>query len=448
MENTIEPGAFIPGPEKRKLSKMPVQSLILREASPEKLSPAPLQKWISIALVNLAIVAALGFLLRSKMIFSIPFFNFRYFLHAHSHFAFGGWVTVALLALMVYKMLPENLYSKPAYKWLLGGILFNSYGMLVSFPFEGYAFFSILFSTLFIFTSYGYACFFIRDILKTPASKSVKLLSVSANIFMVLSSAGAFSLAFLMMTKSHNVYLYKDAIYTYLHLQYSGFFTLGVFALLFHYLTKDNKQIFRFAAFLTTSVIPTLFISYLWHYPHWTVRSIAFCGCALLAASLFSFFPAVRSLRKSFKVLKPIARKIAFLSMASFLLKMAFQSLTIIPSLEPLVFSNRPVIIGFLHLVLLGFISLFLLAYFLQTGMLPYKKALPAALWIFTFGVILNEIILMAQGLGFMMMTGSKAAPYLLWFAAAFLFSGATMMACFRLWVAKGKQADRVLKTG
>src|SRR5690606_35790052 len=116
---------------------------------------------------------------------------------------------------------------------------------------------------------------------------------------------------------------------------------------------------FRFSGFLTASVIPTLFISYLWHYPHWVIRGIAFFGCALLVAGLAHFFPALASLRGAWKKLKPIVRKIAFLSMASFVLKMVFQTLTIIPSLESLVFSNRPIIIGFLHLVLLGFVSLF-----------------------------------------------------------------------------------------
>ncbi|HEY1031003.1 MAG TPA: hypothetical protein VGD89_04475, partial [Flavipsychrobacter sp.] len=62
--------------------------------------------WLKIALANLVIVAILGFLLRSKIVFTIPFLDFKNTLHAHSHYAFGGWVTLALMVLMVYEILP------------------------------------------------------------------------------------------------------------------------------------------------------------------------------------------------------------------------------------------------------------------------------------------------------------------------------------------------------
>src|SRR5690606_2636770 len=199
-----------------------------------------LQKWTRMALVNLAIVALLGFVLRCKMLVYIPFIDFKNTLHAHSHFAFGGWVTLALLALMIYQLLPAMKARKRVYRWLLAGILFNAVGMLVSFPVVGYAFLSILFSTLFILVTYVFTYVFIKDILKSDVSQVVRWLAIAATVYMVLSSVGPFTLAYLLATKSSNVYLYKDAIYTYLHLQYSGFFTLAVFALLFHFLQLDD----------------------------------------------------------------------------------------------------------------------------------------------------------------------------------------------------------------
>jgi hypothetical protein len=60
-----------------------------------------LEKWVGIALVNLSIVALLGVLLRCKQLFPLPFIQYKYLLHAHSHFAFGGWISLALLALMI-----------------------------------------------------------------------------------------------------------------------------------------------------------------------------------------------------------------------------------------------------------------------------------------------------------------------------------------------------------
>jgi hypothetical protein len=54
------------------------------------------------------------------------------------------------------------------------------------------------------------------------------------------------------------------------------------------------------------------------------------------------------------------------LSIGAFVLKMVLQSLTIFAGVGNAVFGDRPVIIGFLHLVFLGFVSPFILAYYTQ----------------------------------------------------------------------------------
>ncbi|HRO41569.1 MAG TPA: hypothetical protein PL009_01950 [Flavipsychrobacter sp.] len=391
-----------------------------------------LEKWTGIALINLAIVALLGFVMRCKMIFSIPFLDFKYTLHAHSHFAFGGWVTLALLALTAYQILPKEAAQKKIYKWLFFGIQFNAVGMLLSFPFQGYGFFSILFSTLFIFVTYGYTFVFIRDVRKAPVARSVKLLSIAAVVYMALSSVGAFTLAYLLASKSSNMYLYKDAVYTYLHLQYSGFFTLAVFALLLHYLKVENKTTWRFAQLLNASIIPSLFISYLWHYPSDIIRGIAIIGSGFIVVSTVYFFLIVGNLREAFLTLKPTAKILITISMIAFVFKMIFQALTIVPSLGTMVFANRPVIIGFLHLVLLAFITLYLIGHFVQSELMPHTGLAAFAIWLFTTGVIVTEVVLFGQGLGFMLMTSIALATWLLLAAAACLFAGAVLIAITR----------------
>jgi len=392
-----------------------------------------LNKWITVAIVNLSVVAFLGLVMRLKMIFSIPFIDFKYILHAHSHFAFGGWVTLALLALFSYKLLPHSLNKKPVYNWLLGGIFFNACGMLLSFPFQGYGSFSILFSTLFIFTTYAYAVVFIRDLRKVEVSKSVKLLATASMVYMVLSSAGAFTLAYLLATKSTNLFLYKDAVYTYLHLQYNGFFTLAIFSLMIHYLGLEGKGSRVFAQLMNIAIIPSMFMSYLWHYPDIFMRFIAIAGSALVIIAVIWFFIMMAENRDRFKHLKPAARNITTLAMISFALKMIFQSLTIIPSLGPLVFANRPVIIGFLHLVLLGFVTLYLLAHFIQCGLFPDRRRAILSVSLFIAGVLINEVVLLTQGLGVMLMISSNMANWLLLGAAGLLFLGALLMAITKI---------------
>ena len=95
--------------------------------------------WITVSLVNLCIVALLGMTLRTKFLFEIPFIDYRNVLSAHSHFAFGGWVTLVLMVLFIEKLLLPEQKNKRIYQVYLWGIQLSSWGMLLSFPFQGYA---------------------------------------------------------------------------------------------------------------------------------------------------------------------------------------------------------------------------------------------------------------------------------------------------------------------
>ena len=59
------------------------------------------KKWLQFSLFNLMLVALLGVTLRYKIAFSLPFIDQQNLLHGHSHFAFAGWVTQALMTLLV-----------------------------------------------------------------------------------------------------------------------------------------------------------------------------------------------------------------------------------------------------------------------------------------------------------------------------------------------------------
>jgi hypothetical protein len=392
-------------------------------------------KWLTISVCNLAVLAFLGVLLRSKIMFSIPWIDFKNLLQAHSHFAFGGWITLCLMTLMTYEILPGHLSGKKIYKWLLSGILFCSVGMVLSFPFEGYAFVSILFSTLFIFVSYGFAWVFIRDLVKSGQRKAVKILSICALLSLTLSSAGPFTLAYILASHSVNTMLYRDSIYTYLHLQYNGFFTLAVFALFLNLIGGNfneaaRKNANRFAVVLCVSVLPTLVLSYLWHFENATLRSIGIVGCVCLIATLALFLAMMRSSWSFLKTLHPLAKAVGLLSMIAFALKTIIQIGIIFPAVGKAVFGDRPIIIAYLHLVMLGFLSLYLLAHLIQVNFFQgnYKLS-KRGIIVFSSGVIVNEAILATQGLTAFLMLSSTLYPCLLLIAAIWLFSGAALIA-------------------
>jgi len=395
--------------------------------------------WVKLSLVNLCTVALVGMILRSKILFSLPFIDYNRLLDAHAHFAFGAWATLALMFLLVYELLPQSLYKTPIHHWMLAGVSLNSWILLFTFTFSGNSNFSNIFSTLFIFFTYAFSWLLIRDLRKSGVSKTVFLLGVSSVVCLIISSAGPFALAYLFAVKSLNAVLYKDALYTYLHFQYNGFFTLAVFALLFHKLESKisieaKKNIHRFSVLLVISILPSQFLTFLWQGPNKLFLLIAATGSILLLLSLYWFIISALSISKVYKSVTPVVRYLGILSMSAFMLKTFLQGFTIFPWVGNAVFGDRPVIIGFLHLVFLGFVSIFLLAYFSQSEFLNIKNRFTrAALVVFTLGVIFNEAILMSQGLGAMFIRGSQLFPWLLWVASIWLFCGAVLIAVANL---------------
>ncbi|HQS51236.1 MAG TPA: hypothetical protein PLN99_05005, partial [Daejeonella sp.] len=97
-----------------------------------------LSKWLSISILNLSFVAALGLILRYKIAYSLPFLDQKYILHSHSHFAFSGWITQTLMILMIFylsKSWGREITTR--YRWLLYANLITSYGMMISFILQG-----------------------------------------------------------------------------------------------------------------------------------------------------------------------------------------------------------------------------------------------------------------------------------------------------------------------
>src|SRR5688572_6080604 len=126
--------------------------------------------WIRLSLVNLSLVALLGATLRTKILFPLPFIEQKNLINAHSHFAFGGWVTLGLFVLFVYNLLPKEAQGRKLYQYFFWALQAASIGMLLSFPFTGYGAVSITFSTALIFITYAFSWVFIIDLYRSPVS--------------------------------------------------------------------------------------------------------------------------------------------------------------------------------------------------------------------------------------------------------------------------------------
>ncbi len=386
-----------------------------------------LYKWIRLCFFNLLLVSALGVLMRYKISFSLPFVDQKNLLHSHSHFAFTGWATQALLVLLVYYLQKkdlQNVFKK--YQYLLWLNLICAYGMLVSFIVQGYGFFSISFSTISIFVAYIFAVSYWKDLNKIADGGSVHLWLKASLLFNVISSLGAFTLAALMALKLANQKLYLGSVYYFLHFQYNGWFFFACMGL-FIYAAKLHKArgghtIFWFMA---ASCGPAYLLSVLWAAINPVIYGIVVIASLVQSAGWILFVKLLLqqkpSLKENFKKTSGIILK---LSLIACCIKIILQQFSVIPFLSTLAFGFRPIIIGYLHLVLLGVISLFLVGYMINTQMIAGNRGSFRAIAIFVGGIFLNEILLMMQGVT--AITGSFV-PHLnegLLMAALLLFTG------------------------
>ncbi|MEO7769305.1 MAG: hypothetical protein ABIS01_17865, partial [Ferruginibacter sp.] len=360
------------------------------------------QRWITISFFNLLLVAALGVIMRYKIAFYLPFIQQKFALHSHSHFAFAGWVTQTLMVLLVHHLSRNGEPCFEKYRWMLFANLFTAYGMLVSFFLEGYAFFSISFSTLSIFVSYFFAANYWKDLARMKERLVSHWWFKAALIFSVLSSIGAFGLAFMMANKIVHQNWYLASIYFFLHFQYNGWFFFAGMGLLVAVLEKigvAQKDLTRVFFLFCFAAVPAYFLSVLW------LPLPLVVYCIIVTAVIAQLSGWVLMLKIFFKNKIPITavfskygRTLLILSGIAFTIKLILQSGSVFPALSQLSYGFRPIIIGYLHLVLLGVTSIFIIGYILSFELIPINKKLTAGVFIFIAGVIANEILLMVQG--------------------------------------------------
>jgi len=374
------------------------------------------------------LVALAGLVIRSKIVFPLPFIQQKNLLHGHSHFAFGGWVSAALMTAIIAMLYPEGPDKKMSRLFYLQ--IIASYGMLLTFPFMGYKLPSIFFSTVTIVVSYlfCYYCWLPVGRLPATVSKWIRT-ALLCNVF---SSVGTFALAYLMATGSHSQELTIGSLYFFLHFQYNGWFFFSCAGLFFYWLhnagisvnANTSKLLWRL---LALSVIPGFFLSTLWMaIPGW-MYALAVLAALTQLVAVFIFLREWFSM-KIFPMIKSIARYCMVLSLSALTLKFILQTLSCIPPFSIYAFGYRPLVIAFLHLVLLAFVSLFILGYFFQYGLLPVNGWIKKGVYVFTAGIILNEVLLILQGLGAIAYISIPYTNEILWAIAIILVSGVVML--------------------
>lgn len=375
---------------------------------------------IQSSLLCLLLVALIGVIMRGAALFDV-LLPYEHWLHTHSHLAMLGWVYLALLA-GIRRSFLRDLPSR-SYRWLLGTTLFCVSGMAVSFPIQGYGSFSILFSCLFLLASYLLILFFLRQNGRRSRSLSGSFLR-AALLYLFISSLGAWALGPIVAQGMKGEAIYRLAIYFYLHFQYNGWMSFALLGLLFRRMEdegvrSDHKKARKGFWAVHIACIPAYALSSLWVGPGIAVFLLAGLAALLQLVALFYLFPSLRSIPR----LLPQDWRWPFqLSLAVFALKLFMQALSALPYFAELLAYQRDLVIGYLHLVFLGFVSFGLFGYFLQNGWLTRSFLTRTGLLFFLMAFVLTEgLLFLRASMGLWMGTTLPFADELM-FAGSLLF--------------------------
>ncbi len=363
--------------------------------------------WVKASLFFFFIAACIGALLRWAFVSEVQWLDFRFFMHAHSHLAILGWVFLMLYTFLVHTFLSPAQQFQKKYKVLFRLLCLSCAGMMVSFPIQGYAFWSISFSTLHIIFSYAFTWFFLKDI---KAANSGSLASVrfakTALAFMVLSTLALWAMGPLMASDWRGSALYYATIQFYLHFQFNGWFIFALIALLFKLLEDKNaklpeKQLNIFYILLIVSCFFTYALAVAWSNPLPVVFWINSIGVVIQLLALIYFFAILQKVSSDLKSLfSGKVRLFMGIAVVCFVAKILMQTAVVIPEIAKVSYTIRNFVIGFIHLILLGTVSHFIFGYALKTGLLKMETLWSRfGLYIFVTGFFLTEFTLFFQGI-------------------------------------------------
>ena len=344
-------------------------------------------------------VALLGALMRYKIAFELPFIDQKNLQNAHSHFAFAGWVTQALM-FFILDIFKKNLTTsqQKSYQNIMVFNLFICYAMIISFLFTGYGIYSIALSFLQMITMLYY--FYKSKIdLKKYGSSSLSWI-LASYFFYIISAAGTFYLAYMAISKVMPQDQYLASIYWYLHFQYNGWFFFACVGILLNQLMIKyeitlNPNYFNF---LFISCIITYGLSVLWYNLNPLLYVLIVFGAILQTVGFFGLLKQINIKRWIYKEQLKISLFILFI-LSALIVKILLQLFSVIPAVSKWAFGYRPVVIAYLHLILLVIISSFLLLLLIKKMRLIHQKRIQNIMMVFLSFIFLNEVVLALQGI-------------------------------------------------
>jgi len=389
-----------------------------------------LKFWLKFSLINLFLVALLGFLMRYKIGFEFPLLDQKHTQESHYHFAFYGWISHTLMVLMAECLRRANADFKiRRYSYAFTANLISAYGMLICFLIFGHSLPSELFTLVAIFSSYYFTVIFVKDLNRYAINPIVAKWFKAGLFFNFLSTLGIYWLLYMMLIADIPQKGYLATSYYFLHFQYNGWFFFACMGLFVNFINGVGPVQLRVYRLFAISCIPAYFLSVLWlKLPDWLYILVVISAFAQVYALVLECMALAKE-RPSAIFSQPFTLRYVLLFVGVALgIKLMLQLGSTIPIVSKLAFGFRPVVIAYLHLVLLAVVSLFLLFYIFANNMLPRTGQILRALLVFSIGVLLNEIVLAVQGIGAFTYTVIPYVNEILFGVAAVLLTGIGML--------------------
>ncbi len=360
--------------------------------------------WLKLSLIHFLLVAFLGVLMRYKILFSLPFLDQKHLQEAHSHFAFYGWISQILYLFIIHYL--QNFLAKSKtkkYHILLCINMVSAYLMIPTFLFGGYFWGSIVASTICLLVGIAFFIFLLVDC--RNHTNILKKWFLGGLFFSTISSVGVVGLSFLMISNTVDQELYLASQYYYLHFQYNGFFLFSCIGFLFWMLKKANITVPEKEQLLIfyTLFFGTLFgfgLSVLWmKMPGWIFYLIVLASLSQTFASIRLYQQIHKNWSDFTKNFTQLERNMLLIAGFAFFVKIVLQLGSTIPAINQFAFGFRNIVIAYLHLVLLMFISIFMVLQLLQQKIFAANNHFYFATKLLILGIVLNEVFLGIMGI-------------------------------------------------
>ena len=365
---------------------------IVATVLPKLMRPA---YWL--ALAALLLTTASGLMLRLYPYWAPESFHFRNWTHAHSHIALLGWAWMGIYVLGSLRFLNESPVVLRALPYINRGLIISIAGMALTFPVTGYATASIFFSSLHMAMGIWFSVLVFRHGNRNQLGLSYFKIAL---LFMILSGLGPLALGPLAAFDLRHSPWYRFSIYFYLHFQYHGWLTFALIALSGTPSESVGKRLRK--PILICLVLTTVMILTLSALEFQLPPIAALAGGLAAAMQLLILVYLCVDLSSNGPAASGWPGALAAIAATALLLK----TLILVPMIHPefarLAYRSRDLVVAYLHLSLLGFVTSGLLTAFIRQGWLIIKGRLAGSgLTLFLASFIIQELFLSARGLRF-----------------------------------------------